>query len=210
MNRLFEEFKGLKKIFDGKFIITKEVKEEIIDHPLNMKRFELEALKIKELLDTKVLEMPSSLGINESEISKESQKILDLANNTFSKMGKGVHIIESGESSCLALSKILTTKGIENIIAVDERTTRVFSEKPENLRKLLQEKLHTKIETNEKNYPYFKGFKFIRSIELVYVAYKKNLIKLKDPNLLDALLYAMKFKGASVSEAEIKEIKRIG
>jgi len=28
--------------------------------------------------------------------------------------------------------------------------------------------------------------------------------------LLDALLYAMKFKGASVSEAEIKEIKRIG
>ena len=31
MNGLLEEFRGLKKLFDGKFLITKEVEEEIID-----------------------------------------------------------------------------------------------------------------------------------------------------------------------------------
>ena len=44
----------------------------------------------------------------------------------------------------------------------------------------------------------------------MYVAYKKGLIKIQDPQLLDALLYAMKFKGAAISGDEIKEILRIG
>ena len=45
-----------------------------------MKNYELEALKIKQLLDEGVLEMPSSLGINDSEISVKTKEILDVAN----------------------------------------------------------------------------------------------------------------------------------
>ena len=48
MNGMFQEFRELKKIFNGKFLITKEVKSEIIDRPITIKRFELEALRLKE------------------------------------------------------------------------------------------------------------------------------------------------------------------
>ncbi|MEK6906145.1 MAG: hypothetical protein AABW81_00825 [Nanoarchaeota archaeon] len=209
MNSLFEEFKRLKKIFNGKFLITKEVKEEIIDKPLNIKRFELEALKIKQLLDEGILEMPDSLGIKNDEISRQTRDIIHIANSTFKAREEYVHMIDSGEASCLALSVMLSKKNIKNVIAADERTTRMLSEKPENLQELMQKKLHTKINSKKENFKFFKGFKIIRSAELVYIAYKRGLIDIKNKNVLDALLYAVKFKGCSISDIEIEEIKRM-
>ncbi|MEK6844901.1 MAG: hypothetical protein AABX44_01460, partial [Nanoarchaeota archaeon] len=47
MNGLLEELKKLKKIFNGEFIITKEVKKEVVDEPIKIKMYELEALKIQ-------------------------------------------------------------------------------------------------------------------------------------------------------------------
>lgn len=210
MNGLLPELKELRKIFKGNFIITNDVKREVIDKPITIKRFELEALKLKELLDEKIIEMPSCLGIKEEEISKKTEEIKNLANSIFVGRGKEIKLIDSGEASCLALSKILNEKNIKNVVAVDERTTRMLGEKPENLEKLMGKKLHTKITFKKENFKFFKGFKFIRSSELVYIAYKKGVVKLGDGKLLDALLYAVKFKGCSISGDEIKEIKRIG
>ena len=110
----------------------------------------------------------------------------------------------------MALSRILDEKKIQNVIAVDERTTRMLGEKPSNLQTLLQKKLHTGIKYNQENFKFFKGFKFIRSSELVYVMHKKAIVKLNGPATLDALLWAVKFKGCSISGREIDEIKRIG
>ena len=93
MNGLFEELRQLKEIFDGKFLITREVKKEIIDKPLNIKRFELEAIKIKELLDDKTLELPEEIKIDSSEISRKTAEVLELANNCFFSNGKGIHLI---------------------------------------------------------------------------------------------------------------------
>jgi len=210
MNGLFNEIRELKKIFKGKFIITKDVKREIIDKPITIKRFELEALRLKKLLEEKVLEMPFSLKIDEIQISKKTKEIMQIANNTFQRNEKFIHLIDSGEASCLALSRVLDEKKIENVIAIDERTTRMLGEKPENLERLLQKKLHTKVSFKKENFKFFQGFKFIRSSELIYVAYKKGLIKFGNHILLDALLYAVKFKGCAISGDEIKEIKRIG
>jgi hypothetical protein len=209
MNGITDILKNLKKVFQGKFLITTEVKREVIDVPLKIKKFELEAIKIKALLDDGIFELPSSLGIKDSEIEKEDNKMLDIANSTFSGKGRNINILDHGESSCLALSKILTEKGIKNIIAIDERTTRLLVEKPENLKNIFEERMHTKI-TIRNQTKLFKDFRIIRSTELVYVAYKKGLIELKDPILLDALLYALKFKGAAISGDEIEQIKRIG
>lgn len=209
MNGLFQEIRDLKNVFGGKFIITKEVREEVIDKPLNTKRFELEALRMQELLEEGVLEMPSALEIKEKEVSALTQKILNEANELFYSEKREVELIGKGEASCLALSKILNNKKIKNIIAVDERTTRVLGESPENLVNLLQNKLHTKIKMNKRNLDFVKGFKFIRSSELIYVAYKKGLIKIKKEQALDALLYALKFKGCAISDEEIEEIKRM-
>ena len=209
MNGLLPELKELKKIFNGKFIITKEVKKEIIDRPITIKKFKLEALKLQQLLDEKIIEMPSSLGVDIDLISKKTIELLRIANEIFRGDKGEIKIIGSGETSCLALSKVLNEKKLENVIAVDERTTRILGEKPENLVKLLQKKLHIKIILNKKNFEFFKGFKFIRSSELVYVMYKKGIFKIKSALLLDALLYAVKFKGCAISDEEIKEIKRL-
>ena len=210
MNGLLDVLKDLKGIFKGHFLITEGVKKEIIDKPLTIKRFELEALKLKQLLEEGVIELPESIGIGNDEINRGAEEILDVANKTFFGGGKEIEIIHFGEAESLSLSKILTKKGIDNVIAIDERTTRVLVEKPENLKKILGKKLHIKINSKNENYNFFKGYKIIRSPELAYVAYKKGLIKIKDPLVLDALLYAMKFKGAAISGDEIREILRIG
>jgi len=210
MNGITRIIRELKGIFNGKFLITSEVKRECIDVPIKIKKFELEALKIKKLLDDGILELPSSVGISDSEIEKADQRFLEIANSTFNGRGRDIHILDHGEASCLALSKILTEKGIDNIIAVDERTTRLLVERPENLKHIFEERMNTKVTIKSENTKFFKGFRIIRSAELAYVAYKKNLVDLKDGALvLDALLYALKFKGAAISGEEIEEIKRM-
>ncbi|MDP3991937.1 MAG: hypothetical protein Q8P79_00300 [Nanoarchaeota archaeon] len=210
MNGLTGILKELKSVFSGKFLITQEVKREVIDVPVKIKRFELEALKIKRLLDEGTLELPGSLGIGDSEVSDRARKKLDKANSFFRGNGRDIHLLDIGEASCLALSRILTEKGIKNVIAVDERTTRMIVENHENLKEYLEDKLHVKITINHENLKLFNGFKIIRSAELAYVAYKKGLVELKDGTLvLDALLYALKFKGAAISGDEIEQMKKL-
>lgn len=211
MNGLLEEFKELKKVFPGKFIIPREVKEEVVNKPLKIKRFELEAIKIEELIKERVLELPEEIEVNSNRISKETNNLLQIANSTFfEKSGKGIHLIDSGETACLALSQILNKTGVDNAIVVDERTTRLLSERPENLRKLLIKKIHTEIRMKKSNLKQFSGIKMVRSAELMFIAYKKGLMRLKDKNTLDAVLYALKFKGCAISGKEIEDLKRLG
>jgi len=209
MNGLLEELRRLKEIFSGQFIITREVKTEIIDRPLTIKRFELEALKLQELLNDDILTMPSSIGIEPEDIAKRTKEILNVSNSIFIGKKEEIHLIDLGEASCLALSKILNMKKIKHIIAIDERTTRMLCEKPENLEKLLKKKLHTGVISKKDKFRFFEGFNIIRSSELMYVAYKKGLVRLKGELVLDALLYALKFKGCAISNDEIEEIKRM-
>ncbi|MFC1682046.1 hypothetical protein ACFL0X_00325 [Nanoarchaeota archaeon] len=204
MNGLYKELEGLKKIFGGSFLIPEEVKVEVIDKPLKIKRFELEGLRLKKLLDEGVLELPKI------DVSKSANELMNVANSTFSARGKDIKLLDLGEVACLALSKVLNEKQIENILAVDERTLRSLCETPESLRKHLSRKLHTSVKAKKENYDLFKDFKIIRSAELIYVAHKKGLVELKDgKQVLDALLYALKFKGCSISDEEIREMKRI-
>jgi len=209
MNGLLDVLEALKKIFRGKFLITEAVEYETIAHPLQIKKFELGALKIKQLLNKKILELPSSLGIKNSEMEERIKEILKSANSSFFAKDSYLHLIDNGEASCLALSELLTDKGIKNLVVMDERTTRMLCEKPENLRTLMENKLHTKITTKKENFSEFSKFKIIRSCELMYIAYKNKLIDLKNGNVLDALLYAVKYKGCSVSRNEIEAMKNL-
>jgi hypothetical protein len=210
MNGLLPELRKLKEIFKGKFIIPEEVKKEIIYNAIKIKRFELEALRAKQLIEQGILELPESLGINKKEISRRTFEFSELANEMFITNRKEIKIIQAGEAACLGLSKILDEKGIENLIAVDERTTRMLVEKPQNLKSLLERKMHMKVLFKKDNSKEFRGFKIIRSAELIYVAYKNKIIGMKDKGrLLDALLYAIKFKGCAISTSEIEEIKRL-
>lgn len=210
MNGLSEELVDLKKIFNGNFLITKQIKSEVIDKPLTIKNFELEALRTKKLFDEGVIELADSFGFDNLVIEKKANEIMNFANSFFRSSNGQVNIMHLGEASCLALSSMLNDKKIKNVIVIDERTTRMLIEKPDNLRELLNRKLHTNIRLVQENFRYFKEFQVIRSAELMYVAWKRGLIDLKDGiSILDALLYALKSKGCSISQEEIEEIKKI-
>lgn len=209
MNGLLNILPDLKRNFNGKFLITKEVKYEVVDRPIGISRFELEALIIQDLIDSGVLEMPESLGLSSETISKETMDLMDIANHYLQINNRWLSIVSEGEMSCLALSTELTNHGIENIIAIDERTTRMLAEMPANLGKLMSEKFHTNIHLVARNFEIFSKYRFIRSSELLYVAYKKNIIKIKGKKVLEALLYATKFKGASISFEEIDILKKL-
>jgi len=207
MNNLLHVLRRLKKEFKGEFLITKEVQKEIIERPLNIKRFELGALQLKKLFDENIIKHANITNKQVDDLRQKRNHIMNLANSTFKAKGKDIHLIDKGESAALALSQILKQQNHKSVIAIDERTTRMLCENPENLRKLLQKKLHTPIQANKKNYDFFKQFKIIRSTELAYIAYKKKLFDLKDPRTLEAALYGLKYKGCSISEEEIEEVK---
>ncbi|MBS3099719.1 hypothetical protein J4463_00690 [Candidatus Pacearchaeota archaeon] len=199
----------LKKIFPGKFLITKEIEKEIVEIPMKIKKYKLGAMFLKDLITDKILEFPESMGIERSEIEHETKKINLIANNSFFVGNEPVKIIDLGEASAVALSFILNSRKIDNIIAIDERTTRVFCEKPENVKGILEMKTHKQVEFRQKSLSEFKQIKFMRSSELIYVGFKKGLLENNSKEFLDALLYSAKFKGCAVSSEELKEIEHL-
>jgi len=207
MNGLLPVLEKLKQEFDGEFIVTPSVKREIVDNALRIKKYKFEGVRVKNLLDKGVLKLSSDY-VENSVLQKTTFKLMNIANSLFKARGEKINLIQKGEASCLAFSLLCNR---ENVIAVDERITRLLTESPENLKNLMQRKLHATIEIVRRNLKEFENFKFIRSPELIYIAYKKNLIDhfKKDKNLLDAALYAVKYKGAAVSSKEIEEIKRV-
>lgn len=209
LNSLLTILRSLKKGFDGEFLITPAVKYEIIDHPLKVQRFEWGALRLQKLLKDGVIKEATKEIVKASELKKEATKILRTSNDVFFISKKPIHLLDEGEAECLALSKILTGKNKENVIAIDERTARVLCESPENLKEILDKKLHTNVNVNKENLDLFRGFDIIRSTELAYLAYKKGFIYIKDKKAIGAITYALKFGGCSISEKEAEAYKRM-
>ncbi len=205
LNNLLSLLVALKRKFKGRFFITPTVKQEVVDKPLNIKRFGLEALMISNMLKNKILELPPI------EMDKETEDILGRANHIFKADDEWIKITHRGEASCLALYNLLKDRGYKVALVIDERTIRMLCENPHNLQKLLEKKLHRKVIMKEENLSSFRNFDIIRSTELCFVAYKKNLIKLpvSADKAIDALLYAAKYKGCAISAAEIEQAKKL-
>jgi len=208
LNGLFIDLKTLKQNFNGYFLLTKEVREEVITKPLGIKRFKLEALKVQQMLRENIFQTPEVLGINEDEVTRLTQELMKKANYSFLSKKKEIEIIAEGETSCLALSKILKEKGVENILAIDERTIRLLVEKPENLRELLEKRLHVQVKVINKNFKEFQGFKIVRSSELMFLLYKRKLLRWTEEGILDAILWGLKLNGCAISREEIEEIEQ--
>lgn len=189
------------------FVITPPVKKEVIDNAMKIKKYKLEAVKIQTMIDKKIL-ISSSEFVSNNSLDKEEKRILSVANSSYKADGKFLSIVHSGEASCLAFANLCEC---DNLIAIDERATRLFTESPENLKQIMEKKLHIPVLMSSKNFKEFKNFKFIRSTELVYLTYKNNLYDYKkNLSTLDALLYALKYSGVSISSKEINEMKLLG
>jgi len=212
LNGMLPVIEKLKEVFDGEFILTPAVKREVVDRPMKIKKFKLEALQVTDMISRGVFKMSGDV-ISNQKLDKEMKKIKKSANGVLrtTERKEKIAIIHDGEIACLAFASLC---GCENAIVIDERTTRMLTEAPHNLEEMMERKLHTPLDAELSLLESFKKFRFIRSAELLYVAWKKDLILnvasgKRDKELLDALLYGVKFKGCAISSVEIEEMKKM-
>ncbi|MBS3075089.1 hypothetical protein J4429_01375 [Candidatus Pacearchaeota archaeon] len=205
LNGMLPMLEKLRKEFRGEFLITKEVKNEIIDYPLTIRKYELEAMQIKDLFDRNIIKHADITPEQVDLLREKREEIMSVANSIFRSKNDNIHLLDKGECATLALCSILKEP---SLVVVDERTTRMLCENPENLRKLMEKKLHVSIKARREDYEFFKKFKIIRSAELALIACKRDLFDIKNPRILEAVLYGLKYKGCSISEQEINEIKK--
>ena len=195
---------SLKEKTGIEFFISPAVFSEVVSNPLGIRRFELNAVRLRELVEKKSISV-QELDRNSKEFFS---KISALANNSFSIKGKALKIMHSGELEALALANQLHAE----IIAVDERTTRMLVENPFALRASMEKKYSAQVSENRQNILELKNLffqcGFVRSVELIALAFEKNALAGEIENTkkgLEAALYAAKFSGCSVSFSEIQD-----
>ncbi|UCD20915.1 MAG: hypothetical protein JSW08_04065 [archaeon] len=201
LNDLLYILEPLKKEFKGEFYITPDIKAEVIDYSLNTKRFMLEALMVKKLIDKGILKIYNK--------KFNFRKFLDMANKTFKADGKFINLLHRGEASCIAAYRSFNEQ--KKAIVIDERTTRMLCEAPDKLKDLLEKKLSKKIQPVKDNFKFFKDINIIRSSELAFLALNKKILEFQatKTKVREALLYALKFKGCAISTQEINEAIKI-
>lgn len=210
LNNLLWILKPLKEKYKGEFYITQEIKEEIIDVPIKSKKFKLEALQIQEILEQGIFK------IHPEHLLEKEESLKQIVNQIFFVKDNYMTIIDRGELSALVLAKEIEAEAI----VIDERTTRLMVENPQLLTSIFKNKLHTKIKINDKNLNEFtkdfSNIKIIRSVELSTIAYEFGIlnkyISSKTDNkkdILEAVIWGMRFKGCSISDDEINEILKI-
>ncbi len=211
LNNLLWVLEPLKRKFNGKFYITDPVKKELVDRPLEIKKYKFEAIQVEKMIEDNVIEI-----VNEDFISQDAQKLLSLANQIFMAHGNCIRIVHYAEMSAVAAGISLSSEAV----VIDEKTARMIVENPLLLADMLKNTLHTPIRINEKNLKEFrgitKGVKIIRSVELSAVAYELGLldkyvtrIPQARKNLLESILWGLKLSGCAVSRGEIEDLLRI-
>ena len=210
-NNLLWILEPLKKKFNGKFYITEAVRKEVVDRPLETKKFKFEAIQVESLIEKGVLEIIDNVFIREN-----TPRLLNTANEIFGAYGNYMKIVHFAEISVIAAAVNINS----DAIVIDEKTTRFLIENPRMIVEILKKTLHTSISVNENNLKEFnntiKDIKAIRSIELVTIAYEQGLLnsyitKMADArkDLLEGVLWGVKLNGCAVSKDEIEQIVRI-
>ena len=214
MNNLLWILKPLKKKFGGDFLMPSGVKYELIDRPLNINRFKLDAVVIRDYLMEGVFKLVSN-----NEVEKKAKYLLDLANNVYFARDRPIKIVHKAEMD--AISLVLHYGS--GALVLDERTLRLLIEDPEGLGKVLTRRLRTKVKIDNDALNRFRKeagkVDIIRSTELVVVAYDLGVMnkyitvgkKVHNEfrkDMLSGALWGLKYKGCAISVNEINEILR--
>jgi len=210
-NNLLWLVKPLQEAGKTSFSIVSSVKREIVDRPLATKKFKFEALQVERLIEQGVLQV-----IEKPEFKSRALQLLDLANNVFWAHNSPIRIVQLGEMETIAAASALGS----NRVVMDERITRSLLESPEQLQRLMEQRLHTRLHIDTGRLAEFQTFtrhiELIRSAELVTIAYEKGLLNeylVKVPQakkeLLESVLWGVKLNGCAISEQEIDEIVKM-
>ena len=172
-NNMLWLLEPLEKQFKGDFYITEAVKKELIDKALRTKRFEYEAMQVIHAIRNDFITVLES----NQEIKQLTTQLMNSGNKSFKTQGNWMNILQDAEVETLAAATVLNSE----VVVIDERTIRVFLENSRDLTRLLEIRLHQKVQPNLENIKKFKNslsnIRIIRSIELVTVAYKLGLFK---------------------------------
>jgi hypothetical protein len=214
LNNLLWLLEPLKGRFGGQFYITEAVKKEIIDHPLQTKRFKFEAFQVIKMLKDGALDIYESPTLHQT-----TTRLLDTANSIYAIRGQRLKMLHYAEISVLAACMELKA----DAIVVDERTTRLLLENPDKIAELLRKKMYATpfVDTARLNAlrAELKGIKVIRSTELAAIAYERGLLHdyVADPKfvehpkqeLLEAILWGLKLAGCAIAEKEINHLLKL-
>ncbi|MEM3374194.1 MAG: hypothetical protein QXE31_03145 [Candidatus Woesearchaeota archaeon] len=210
LNNLLWILKPLKEQFKGEFFITKSVKREVIDKPLESKKFKYEAIQILKLLEEGIIKL-----VDDNKIKYKANFLFNEINSFFKAHDNFIKIAHYAEIETIAAALVLNS----DAIVIDEFITRNLVENPNLVHERLENKLHLVVKADEQKIKDFKkivNLTIIRTFEIVLIAYEMGLFKeyyLKLPNskrtLLEGLLWGIKLNGCSVSEDEIKEALKI-
>ena len=207
-NNLLWVLDYLKERFNGDFYISDAVKKELIDKPLASKKFKFEALQVSFRVKKAVLNI-----VETPQIKALAEELQGLANKTFKVKGNWLKIVHYAEMETLAAAIILNASAV----VIDERTTKLLVENPQELTKMFGRMLRAKVFVNKKNlekiHQWVKSIKILRSVELVLIAYEKGilnkyLLEEKDARktLVESLLWGVKLHGCAISRREIDEL----
>lgn len=217
LNNLLWVIKPLHDRFKGNFLIPKGVYKELIEKPLDTKKYKFEAMQVLPYIADKTIEL-----VDDKKVEKKAAILLEKANKCFKAKGSWIKIVHQGEMEAIALCKLKNSK----TLVIDERTTRMLIEDIMDIKNHLEKKLHTKVEVNEKNIAWLEkeleGINVIRSFELALISYElglldkyvvsgeKKLIKRNiRKSLLDGVLWGIKLNGCSVRMDEIIKAVKI-
>ncbi len=199
----------LRKHFNGPFYITPAVYKELVERPMEIHRYEFEALQVMKLVREGTLQVYTKVPI------RQVKELTKLVNTSVTLNGKNIDLMQEGEMQSLAC--VLENPGA--VLAMDERTLRYLIEDEAELISLLRERFQKEVDSNKAQLQQcakvFRDVKIIRSTELVGVAYSLGLLKeyvpvQKDGDvvLLDAVMWAVKYGGCAVTALEIEQLKK--
>ncbi len=192
------------------FYITEEVGKESIYNPLNSEKWAFGAIRIN-----KSAVKTMKVFRNSHKLRDGTEKLLELINNTFYAKGRAMKIIHRGEIESVVLAKYLSA----NVIATDEKTMRLLIEAPNQVKNLLESKLHTSIRINNDNFrrmtDYLSGIEVLRSVDLISYCFEKGYLDSflageckGKKKLIWSLLWGLKYSGCAISRDEINEYIR--
>ena len=207
-NNLLWMLEHVKTEFGTNIALPVGVKHELVDKPLETRRFKFEAIQVQRMLERNVFAI-----VPAENIRGRALDLLRLANSLLSFKGRHIPIVQQGEMETLACA----IEYRASAVVVDERVTRLLIENPFALKNLMEKRLHMSLNLEGKVLKRLKEelsqLVVFRSIELVTLAFEAGIldslivhIPHAKRELLESVLWGVKLSGCAVSEDEINTL----
>jgi len=195
----------VKKKSGARFLIPEEVRQEIFVRPLKLPKYEFSAIRLNQLLEEGIVERAFP-----PELENKTNEFLSIANNLFFVRGNPIELIQRGEAQCLAVMQSLNA----DALLIDEKTTRLLVESPEQLLQRISGEYENKISVEQDALSQFRKktreIFVMRSSELLAIAAEKGFFQQYgdfEEKAFKAGLRALRNAGCSIAEEEIKQIQ---